>query len=490
MMNNQELEQSVHLADYFYILIKRRWLITFSFVFIVGLTLLYTLQMKPVYQAASTMVIDKEQSTSPLTGERMDYDSFVSQNLTFNTHFKLITSRPVLEMVIRNLKLDQLGRGENLKEGPVNAFLLQIKKNIRMLMGKEEKILTPADERAALITKLKENIVIREIRDTRLLKIYAEDYEPAIARDIANGLASAYIDFNTASRLKSSKNTLNWMTTELYETKKKLEDAEKEFLAYKRNEKIFSITGKQKVISQQIAEFNDAYLETRNKRLELDSKLAKLRQIFRAGKIIQIRSLVDNPLIDNLYSQLLELEVELNRLSNIFKPKHPKIVQLTSKMEKTRRKLDEELKKEMESLKAQRSVFLSKERVLKKTTADFEKDALETNEKELQYIILQRNVDTHKKLHDTLFSKIKESNIEENLDVSNIRIVEDAVIPIAPVKPKKKLNLILSAILGMMIGVGFSFLLEYLDRSVYTEEDVQKYLGVPVLSVIPEAELP
>lgn len=490
-MNDQEFEQSIHLADYFYILAKRRWLIIASFVCIVSLTMFYTLHMKPVYQASTTIVIDKEQTMSPLTGERMDYDSYVSQSLTFNTHFKLITSRPVLEKVIRNLNLDKSERGEKLKVSPVKAFISQVRKNVRILIGQQEKILTPQDKKAQLINKLKGNISIREIRDTRLLKINVEDYEPGMAKDIANGLADAYIDFNTASRLKSSKNTLDWMTSEMYATKKKLEDAEKEFLAYKRDEKIFSITGKQSVITQQIAEFNDAYLEARNKRLEMDSKLKKLRQIFKAeGDILQARSLIDNPLVDNLYSQLLDLEVELNRLSNVFKPKHPKIVQITSKTDKTRRKLDEELKKEIGNLNAQRSVLYNKERVLRKTISDFEKDALETNEKELQYIILQRNADTHKKLYDTLFSKIKESNIEENLDVSNIRIAEDAVTPLAPVKPRKKLNLVLGAIIGLMVGVGFSFLLEYMDRSLYTEEDVQKYLELPVLSVIPEAELP
>ena len=57
-----------------------------------------------------------------------------------------------------------------------------------------------------------------------------------------------------------------------------------------------------------------------------------------------------------------------------------------------------------------------------------------------------------------------------------------------PVRPNKKLNLMLSVIFGLMIGIGCSFLWEYLDRSLRTEEDVQRYLGLPVLSVIPLAD--
>jgi uncharacterized protein involved in exopolysaccharide biosynthesis len=192
--------------------------------------------------------------------------------------------------------------------------------------------------------------------------------------------------------------------------------------------------------------------------------------------------------MDNLYTQLIDSEVELTRLSKVFKPKHPKIIQIKSKVNKTRKKFNEELRKEKENLKAERSVLLAREKVLQKTIGDFENDALETNRKELKYSIFQRNVNTNQKLYDTLLSKIKESNIVGNLDVSNIRIAEEADIPLAPIKPKKKLNFILSVIFGLMTGIGLSFLWEYLDQSLRTDEDVRRYLDLPVLAVIPVAE--
>jgi len=491
MINEQEIEQSINIADYYYVLLKHKWLIISCFVIIFSLTAFFTYQMKPVYEASSTIVIESERSVSPLTGEKTDYDSYVSQTMTFNTHFKLMTSRPVLEKVIKELKLDQLDMGKGLRVSFIKAFLSKIKKNISLLIGEEEKVLTPEDKRMQLIENLRGNISIKEIRDTRLLKINVSGHDPAIAKEIANGLATAYIEFNASGKLRASRNTLSWMENELYDTKKKLEDAEREFLDYKQNEKIFSIEGKQKLITQKIEDFNTAYLETRNRRLELDSKILKIRQISgKEGDVLKVRSLIDNPLIDNLYAQLFESEVELNRLSSVFKEKHPKIVQIETKIENTRKKLNDELEKEIENLNSQRSILSSKEKVLQSTVSDFENDALEANKKELQYIILQRNVDTHKNLYDTLFSKIKASNIEENLDVSNIRVVEEAIVPLYPVKPNKKMNLMLSAILGLMCGIGISFLWEYLDRTLYTEEDIQKYLNLPVLSVIPEADLP
>ena len=496
-MNTQELEQSVNLAEYYYILAKHKWLIIISFVIVTSLTAFFSFRMAPVYRATATMVIENQQTRSPLTGESLEYSGYVTQTLAFNTHLKLITSRPVLEKIIRIHKLDRAEKEVKTgKEGisqltSLKDILSLFRKNLRVLLGGEEKILSSQDKKAALIAGLRRKIEVSEVRDTLLMKVDVEDHEPVMAKNIANDLARAYIEFNTASRLKSSQNTLNWMKNQLYETQKKLEDAEANFLAYKQNQKLFSIQGKQNIITQKIEDFNNAYIGARNKRLELDAKLGKLRRTLKSkGEILHVRSLIDNPLIDTLYARLHETEVELNRLRSIFKPKHPKIIQIMGKIDETRRRLGEELKKEVENLKSERSVLYTKERILQETIGDFENDALETGKKELQYTILQRNVNTHQKLYDILLSKVKESKIEENLDVSNIRIAEDAVTPLAPVKPNKTRNIMMGVLIGLMIGIGFSFLLEYMDRSVRTEEDIQKYIGIQVLSVIPEAELP
>ncbi|MFH1488892.1 MAG: GumC family protein [Pseudomonadota bacterium] len=485
----EQTAESPHLREYYDILVKHRGIIFLSLILMVSLTMLFTFRMAPVYRSTATLVIDKEQSKSPLTGERMDYETYMSLSLTFNTHFKLITSRPVLEQTLRELDPERLSGEKGMETGLLSELLTRFKKNIRLLLGYEEKSLSPGERRARLIEKLKEKIEIEQIRDTRLLKVSVEDHDPSAAERLANSLSESYIAFNIENRLKSSRNTLSWMTKQLYEMKKKLEDAEQAFLAYKERQKLFSVEGKQKVIGQKIQEFNDAYLKARNRRLELDAMLEELQRSYRSGKDrIHIRSLTKNPLIESLYSQILDGEVELSRLSKVYRSKHPKVIQITTKIDDTRSKLDGEVRKEVKNLVTERSVLLAKEKVLQKTMADFETDALDTNRKELKYTILLRNVQTNQKLYDTLLSRVEESNILGNVDVTNIRVAERAEMPQGPIKPKKKRNLILSVLFGLMTGIGLAFLFEYLDRSFHTEEDIERYLGLPVLSVIPIAD--
>ncbi|MCP4023992.1 MAG: GumC family protein, partial [Desulfobacteraceae bacterium] len=274
------------------------------------------------------------------------------------------------------------------------------------------------------------------------------------------------------------------------ELKKKLEDAENAFYAYKRKNKVFSITGKQKMAEQKIVEFNNQYLDTRNKRLELDARINELSKNIETTKsIASVRSLVDNPMIENIYSKIVDLELEMTRLSKIYKSKHPKIIQLKSKLEKSRKRLSEEVNKELDNMKSERKVLRSREQTLEKTIAEFESDALDTSSKELKYTILQRNVNTSQNLYDLMVSRVKESNILQTSDSSNIRLAEEAQIPINPIAPNKKRNLVLSILFGLCGGVAIAFFMEYMDQTIRTEEDIQLYLNLSVLSAIPKADL-
>jgi polysaccharide biosynthesis transport protein len=492
-MEPTENEKTIQLGEYYHILLKHKWMIILSVIIMLGLVALHNSRLRPIYRATAYLIIDTERTRSPLTGQRTGYESYMSESLTFNTHFKLITSRPVMEIVIRELKLDRMGskRGEQeiAEANPLAQLFARFKKNIFLLFSRESSPPSPDERITSLVKMLKGMVKIVPMKETRLLRLHVFSPSPQMAKMVANATAQAYIDFNINNRLKASQNTLAWLTDNLYEMNKKLEDAEEEFLAYKQDVKLISVEDSQKIIAQKISEFNESYIRTRNRRLELDAKLAQLRRITGSNENIpNVRSLIANDLINDLYTKLVTAEVELARLGKVFKSKHPKVTQIRTKIENTRSKLREEIKKELNSLKAERAVLLAKENVLQRTVADFEEEGRATARKELKYTILKRNVQMNQRLYDKLLSRTKEADMTGNIDVTNIRITENAILPRRPVSPNKPRNLMLGLIFGLMIGIGLTFLREYMDRTLHTEDDVQKYLGLPVLSVIPLAE--
>jgi capsular polysaccharide biosynthesis protein len=70
----------------------------------------------------------------------------------------------------------------------------------------------------------------------------------------------------------------------------------------------------------------------------------------------------------------------------------------------------------------------------------------------------------------------------------NVKVVDKAKVPSSPVKPRPLMNIAIAGVLGIMVGLGIIFLIEYLDNTIKTPDDVQKYLGLPVLGSIPNFE--
>lgn len=499
-MSEEQSVETIHLSDYLHVVLKHKKLIIVFLAVTVVLAMGFTLTRPAIYGTSAQVVIDKEKTASPLTGYRTEIPTYMDQQLTFNTHFELIRSKPVILKVIEDLKLDEPGAfGPQEEPSTLARIKNQIKKNIRLVkntiksaLGKEAPELSDEEKLDGLVKSIQASIKVTQVPETRLFVISVKSLSPIMATKIANSVAKNYIEFDMETRLSSSKDSIEWMNNEMYRVKKRLEDDEKKFHEYKQLNKLFSVEGKQKVISQKIQEFNNEYLSARNKRLELEAQLEQITKMKAGGSddIVHVRSIVNNPAIDSIYKNLTDLELERTRLSKVYKSKHPKIVQNNSEIERNKVKLKSELEKEIDNLKTERSVLLAKEQVMEQNISEFEKDALEESGKELRYTILQRNLETSQNLYNTLVAKVKESGVLSSGASSNVRIVEKAVVPLYPVGPNKKKNLLLAVVLGLFGGVGIAFFLEYIDQSIKTEEDAERYLDLPVLAIIPTAETP
>jgi uncharacterized protein involved in exopolysaccharide biosynthesis len=490
-----EEDSGLDIHEYYRVVVKHKLLIIVSVLLCVLVVGWKTYTMDPVFRATALIAIDSSSMKSPLTG-KAPYESWFEQTSKFNTHARLLTSREVLEKVVDTLGLLDAPTKQVEEKSQFWEFMKQlkdsirIKENIKVLLGRNKAPNKPQSKMDMAVQKVAGKIETNQLPDTILYEISAEDEDPLMARDLANSLAEAYIEFNIDNHIDYSRNSFQWMNDQFYEVKKKLEDSERDFINYKEQEKLFSVEGRQDEILHKIREMNDTYLQVRNKRLELEANYKELKGLTALEKddILRIRSLLNNPLINSMYSQLIEAEMEQTKLSKVYKAKHPKMVQASSQRDNIQKKMREEIDKELANIESNIAALTANENVLQQTINDYENDALETNRKQLQYTILQRNVETNQKLHDTLLTKLKEADITDTMVISNIRVAEKANKPLSPFKPNKKRNLLLSIIVGLLLGVGLAFFREYIDRTIHTEEDVQRVLGLNVLSVIPKAE--
>ncbi len=139
----------------------------------------------------------------------------------------------------------------------------------------------------------------------------------------------------------------------------------------------------------------------------------------------------------------------------------------------------------IDSIKNEYALAKSNENNLRRMLAEAKGHAINLNEKFIEYDMINRDVETNRQLYEALIKRIKEQNITEQIQTTNVMIVQKADTPGAPVKPRKTVNLLLGLIVGLFGGIGMAFFVEYLDQTVKSPEDIETKFDVPVFGLIP-----
>jgi succinoglycan biosynthesis transport protein ExoP len=474
---------------------KRKGLIALATVLTVFLTMTVSFMMKPVYKAEANILIEEESQKSPLTGERTSFQDYSAQRMTFNTHFKVIVSDPVLTQVLKKLNLKE----DNLPLGPLSEFYNNLRQNVSRLAGliklsKDEGDNIPRETKvlAKRISLLRQKIEIGGGETTRLMVLEVEDTNPDVAAQIANVLANTYIRYDANTKLESSEKMMSWLQDQLFEVSKKVEEAEKKFLAYKEREGLFSVQDRQKMNVAKIEDMNSAFMKSRAERMELEAKVTQLDRFLSVksggGQISSMPTFLKNSFLDNLYTELVTAQIEKKRLSGVYKRKHPRMLEINSKISGLSTKIREEILKARQNLKAEVSVIKAREKALRDASTAYETEAISTNKKELEYTVLERDVQTNRELYNLLLGKIKEANVMGGINQTNLRLVMAAAVPTIPTRPQKAQNFLLSLVMGLLLGILLALVLESMDQTIHNREEAERALQVPVLAEIPLLE--
>ncbi|MBW2593388.1 MAG: polysaccharide biosynthesis tyrosine autokinase [Deltaproteobacteria bacterium] len=194
-------------------------------------------------------------------------------------------------------------------------------------------------------------------------------------------------------------------------------------------------------------------------------------------------------LTNELIREIKKMEVGLyNRMSELSKKygrKHPQMVAIDSELTDLKKRKIREVKRVVNSLRNEFKLALAREDSLKKSLAQQKNESLELNKKAVQYGVLQRQAVSSRHMYDLLIRRFKETSLTEEIKTANIRIIDPAEVPGGPIKPNKRRNILLALVVGLTLGIGLAFLLEYLDNTIKFPEEVRNYLKIPYLGPVP-----
>lgn len=496
-MMEEYREEEIDLRDYLRVVLKRRWTVITVFTVILITVTIHAFTATPMYEAFTRIIIDRENPNVVSIQEVMAVDS--SGTDYYQTQYKIIESRTVAKGVIRRLHLEESeeffpNQGDNFISNliySVREMMTSSKDSIASLLKTENAASESGGEYepdSELISSFIERIEVEPIRNSRLVDVRFHAKDPVMAARIANSLAKTYIDQKLETKLKAVQDAVKWLHKRIDEERKRVEHAEKALLRYKRQHNIVTdfSSDVEMITAQKLAQLNDQVLESESKRVEAETRYTQARALMDTPDMLDsITEVLNNQLVQEIKSMEVELYKRMSELSKKYGQKHPQMVAIESELKTLKKQKAAEVKRVIGSLKTEYRVARAKENSLKAAFARQKKESLDLNQKAIDYGVLRRTAESTRQMYAFLIKRFKETSITEDMRTGNIRIIDRAEVPKDPSKPRKKLNIFLATIIGLVTGIGLAFFFEYLDNTIKVPEDIKKYLHIPYLGPVP-----
>jgi len=483
-------EEEIHLRDYLRVIFKRRWLIATVLLIVVVTVTIESFRMTPIFRATAQVMIE---SDNPKV---VDIEEVLRVNKTdadyYQTQYGILKSKALALKVIKSLILKENPEFGGLKKGfslgaVFHAMVGGLKNLFSSADAKTDPQLEEDKENNSLIKAYLSRLSVEPIRQSRLVNVSFEGKDPQMTAKIANAHAQLYIESNIERKFSASQEAVGWLNQRIKEEEKKLQRSEESLQAYREKQGLIDIDfgERQGIILQSLNDLNAALTKAQTEKIEKMQLYSELQKFSGRPELVEsLPAVVGNPLIQELQANYIALSGEYSKLSQKYGSEHPTMVRLSSEMQGVRGKIAQEVRKIAQSIETESRLASDKEKAIIAAMEVKKKEALNLNQKQIKYDVLKREADTTRTLFESLLKRAKEATVTEGLNITNIVIVDPARVPETPVKPKKVQNILLALIVGLTLGIGLAFFLEYLDNTIKTPDEVEHYLKIPLLGVV------
>jgi len=348
--------------------------------------------------------------------------------------------------------------------------------------------------KAAALSALQANLGVTPVRGSRLVAVGYDNPNPVVAARIANGFAENFIQSNLDRKFESSAYARTFLEERIAQTKQRLESAERELVAYAASQQIINIGepsegpssggGTESLTSNNLVAINGALARVRAERVAAQERWRTAS----SSSVMTLPEVLENQTVQRLTEQRALLNAEYEQKARIYQPDYPEMQQLKARIDEADGQIRTIAHNIRSSIRNQYEIPANQERSLQAQVSALTGEVLDLRNRSVQYNILQRELDTTRTLYEGLLQRYKEVGVTGGVTANNISIVDSATAPTEPSKPNMLLNMALAALLGLGLGALAAFLLEALDETLATPDDVEKKLGVPVLGVVPLLE--
>jgi len=512
-------EKEVSLQDYLRIIYRGRWIILISFLLIMAGTVYFTFTAPPVYESTTLLMLAGRQGQT----QGLFQNPFgVGNYMKVNNEIEVLKSNYLARRVVRRLKsspyadsLYILGSRQYHKKGiSLSDMISGVTTGIKtLLIGKEESEVAIADSLdRAIVRSIKESMKIEPIRETEAIRLTVMSNAAFEAAFLANIIAEEYFNLDQEYNLGEVVELKDFLEEQLESIEKDLTRSEEALRQFQEEAGVYVLDETAQTLIDQLSTFEATYytsladLQVARQKLDNQQKMLNEREKW----IVDEAMNTTNPLINQLRQAIAEMEAEKITAMTVqgYKPTSDPIKVMDGRIDELKTRLFKEAQnltslglspeeQSQISLDLMKQVLFNNVEVIaleakskeyKQLVDQYSNKLNQLPERSLQFARLDRERQVNEKYYILMKTKYQESRITEASKISNIRIVDPAIPAERPVKPKKKMNLLLGLFLGLGVGFGIAFMKEYFDHSVRSIEDMQK-MGLTAISIVPTIDI-
>lgn len=454
------------------IVLRRKWIILAAIFITVFLVMLWTLRQVPIYAAEATVII--EVSAPQVLGQNVENvvdlgaANYWNNQEYYETQYQVIRSHAVARSVVRELGLER------------NPDFLEVPPNRR---GSFRAV---SEDRAAEM--LQSRLVVEPTKDSRMVTIRVQDRSPRMAARLANAFVDAYERQNLDYKLSSTVAALEWLSRQLDGVRGELESSERALYNYKQQNDIlsFSLEDRQNILANSMEKLTSSLTEARARRIDLGARRDQLRRLATGDPLgVAASGLLESPVLQELRSTYATVAQERDDLASRFGASHPKMLAIEARLNSLLASIRRELAAVLRSTEAEYQAAVQSEGGLQAALNQASQDALALNLHEIEYHRLARDQENNEELYGHLLTRTKETDLSRLLRVNNIRVLDEAREPRVPVRPRPRLMFALAVLAGLLLAALLTFVIEHVDNTVKSQEQIESVLGLTFLGMIP-----
>ena len=474
---------------------KRKLLILTIVLVVTTIVTIESFRNKSYYQAVAKIAFNQNSSEMKLG------DLVLSSNDSerINTDLLMIKTYPLLEDVVVLLRLDQnpkfLSAGRRSVPESLQSIVSVFGSRTERQMGTQQAVepmlidaidnqqRTPQETArlAPYVQTLMATLSVQKVANTRAIDVNFSHTDPEIASSVANGVAKVFIEYSYRNKTDSFNTSANWLDRTTRSLQAQVQQAEQALSNYSISHNLFGNDEKSSLAGDKLS---NAYGQAQ--RAETDRILKQsIYEEVRKGRVAQLPEAFTDQRSGQMRADLNNLQLKLAEINARYGPENPRVLETRRQIEELQSMITESSKTIAERLRADYERAVREESLIKESLAKAKNEAIQQNQDIIQFNILKQNVDTAKSLYDDFLQKTNQVNIQRSEQVKDLRIIDPARTPTAPVGPHRLRSIFLGFIVSLGVGVGLAMLIEYLDNSVKNIEDVQRATQLPTLAVIP-----